>query len=116
MKRFDQFLNENDNWMEEFNKTAKSNAEWLGIKQPEWPYEDSVRKNWMYILTEENSISEKDYINYDRIKGYLDNFIDEHNDTYKTIIQEFEKKDSRYQFCAEHLNAIYPLDLEEIIQ
>jgi len=104
MKKFDQFLNENNNWTG------------LGIKPPEWPYEDNVRSYWMHILTEENRISEKDFTNYDKIKSYLDNFISEHNDTYKTIILEFEKKDSRYQFCAEHLNAIYPLDLTDIIE
>ena len=114
MKGFGEFLNEN--WTEDFAEAGRKNALALGIKEPKWLYEDNVRNYWLYIIEQENHISEKDFNNYNRIKEYLNNFIDEHNDTYKTIVMEFENKKSRYQFCAEHLHAIYPLQLDDIIQ
>ena len=109
MKNFNDYLKENDEWWTNFKEAGKSNAKSLGIEQSEWLYESMVKDHWIIILNEENSISEKDYRNYEKIEGKLENFIKEHNDTYKTIVMEFEKQGSRYQYCAKHLNAIYPI-------
>jgi hypothetical protein len=112
MKKFNDFINENSEWERGFMDAANSWAKILNIKQPEWLYEDNVRSHWISIIEDINNISEKDYKNYEKIKIHLNRVIDDHNDTYKTIVMEFENKGSRYQFCAEHLNAIYPTIIE----
>ena len=85
-------------------------------KEDDWIYESNVRSHWLDIVMEENNISEKDFKMIDKLSNLLDLYIDEHNDIYKTIVIEFEKQSSRYQFCAEHLYAINTLDIKNIIK
>ena len=73
MKNFGEFLNED--WEDDYKEAGITNYKAFGFSEPEWPYEDKVRKRWLTILCEENFISEKDFQAYEMMKKRLDDLI-----------------------------------------
>ena len=88
--------------MKKFNNFNKINEEityeQLGLKSP--TYEDNVKSHIVYIIMEENHVSEKSFKEVEKIQRLVD---DRFNDIskIKEIINDFKENKSRVSFCAE---------------
>lgn len=79
--------------------THKNN---FGFEFPEYTYIDHVFDHIIYIIETVNSISEKDYSTYDKIKTYMTKFFDK-NPTIVSEIKEHEDDGWRYQYTSEYI-------------
>lgn len=101
----------NENWEEDFAKAGENNFKALGFKPI--TYFENVISHWKEIILRNNGISEKSFKIQDEFNKEFKNHI---NESVKTIVNEFENKNYRLEYCAEKLYNEFPLQEKEIFE
>jgi hypothetical protein len=90
---FNDFLNE--------NTTIEIDIEFQNLFNKKYTYAERVLDRLVDISCDDNKISEKDFTRVDETIAYVNNLIKEKHEEIDTIIEEFEEKNSRINYCGE---------------